>query len=330
MKILVILGFLLAIFTSTSIAALNDSTRPFNDAQDKYYIMLMQSEFAKLDSEADSARKNLTTLADGQSQLAALYAGVSGCMTSGCQNLLSSDNWKDRLKKLNEWVKDRPNSITAKVALATYYLEYGWSIRGQHYVDSVPSEALHVFQDNVELSRVELMKLKVDGKSDPGWYTSLLRVGRSQGWSRQAFETLYNEAVSKFPRYIPLYFEMATYLAPRWYGSVPEFNAYVRKVTKTTYPILGDTLYARLNWLMATNDMFQNGQAEWSEMKKGFERIVKDYPHPWNIHNFANYSCFAGDMKTFKKLNTKIDGNPILDAFWGDKKNYESCLKASK
>ncbi len=61
-------------------------------------------------------------------------------------------------------------------------------------------------------------------------------------------------------------------------------------------------------------------------MKKGFERIFRDYPHLWNINNFAKFSCFDGDFTTFAKLNEKIDGKPILAAFWVLGKNYNWCV----
>ncbi|WP_455212281.1 hypothetical protein, partial [Kaarinaea lacus] len=304
----------------------DDTSRPFNVARDQYWNMLINEKYKQLDDESNLARENLTTVADGQPKLAAFYAGVSGCLTSGCANALSNEDWKMRLKKLKAWVARNPNSNTARIALATYNLEYGWAARGQGFINTVEPQALDIFQEYVERARVELNKLENIGKHDPGWYTSLLRVARSQGWSRKDFNALYSEAVSKFPQYIPLYFEMATYLAPRWYGSISELRSYIDEVTKKTYPIMGDTLYARLNWLMSTGKMFQNGQASWGRMKKGFERIIRDYPHRWNINNYAKFACLAGDTETFASLNKTINGDPILAAFWGSRKNYDICV----
>jgi hypothetical protein len=320
--------FLSALLVPLTVFAASDSQRPFNEARDQYYSMLVNGEFQRLDTEAQTAREKSLVLDDGQPRLAALYAGISGCLTSGCQNTLAKEDWEKRLARLKEWVKTNPDSITASVALATYYLEYGWVVRGQGYRDSVHEEAWPVFNENANKSKTELMALGARVKNDPGWYTSLLRVARSQGWPLREFDDVYNEAVKRFPGYLPLYFEKAQYLAPRWHGSKEEFKKYVEDVTKETDPILGKTLYARLNWLIYTNDMFSTGQANWSEMKSGFERIVKDYPHPWNINNYAKFACLARDAKTFAALNEKIDGHPILAAFGGDQEWFDWCRKS--
>lgn len=319
--------FLLALLVPFSVFASGDSQRPFNEARDQYYSMLVNGEFQRLEIEAQNAREKSLVLDDGQPRLAALYAGTSGCLTSGCQNTLTKEEWDRRLKRLKEWVETNPDSITASVALATYYLEYGWSVRGSGYRDTVREDAWPIFRKNTDKAKTDLQALGGRAKNDPGWYTSLLRVARSQGWPLREFDDVYNEAVKRFPGYIPLYFEKAQYLAPRWWGSREEFKKYVEEVTNETDQIMGKTLYARLNWLVYTNDMFSNGQANWSEMKNGFDRIVKDYPHPWNINNYAKFACLARDAETFAALEQKIDGHPILVAFGGDQEWYEWCRK---
>jgi hypothetical protein len=325
MTIKTILSVLFMFSAAVSFAS-DDSSRPFNAARDQYWNLLVNEQYKQLDEEANSAREKLLVVADGQPRLATFYAGVSGCLTSGCRNTLSFEDWELRLKKLKDWVARYPNSNTARIALATYNLEFGWAARGQGSINAVKPQALDFFQQYVERARIELTQLESIGKNDPGWYTSLLRVARSQGWSRKEFNALYDEAVTKFPQYIPLYFEMATYLAPRWYGSTTELRSYIEEAVEKTYPTMGDTLYARLNWLMSTGNMFQNGQTSWSRMKKGFERIVKDYPHRWNINNYAKFACLAGDTETFARLNKTINDDPIIAAFWGSRKNYDVCV----
>ena len=325
MTIKMILTISILLFATKAIA-LGESNIPFDAARDRYWNMLVSEKYKQLEHESKSAREDLAPLADGQPRLAAFYAGVSGCLTSGCRNTLSSADWKLRFEKLKKWVASDPNSNTAKIALATYDLEYGWAARGQGPVDTVTPLAMAIFREYVDRARVRLIGLENIGKSDPGWYTSLLRVARSQGWPRKDFIALYGEALNKFPGYIPIYYEMATYLAPRWYGSIPELRSYIDEVTKNTYSTMGGTLYTRLNWLMSTDNMFQNGQASWGRMRMGFERIIKDYPDPWNINNYAMFACLAGDSETFAKLNKTINGDPIIAAFWGSRQNYDICV----
>ena len=72
--------------------------------------------------------------------------------------------------------------------------------------------------------------------------------------------------------------------------------------------------------------MFDNGQADWSRMKAGFERMIKDYPDPWNINNYAKFACLAEDWKTVSFLNKQIEQKPLLDAWSRSQKYYDYCI----
>jgi uncharacterized protein DUF4034 len=321
----------------------NPLKRPFNEVRGKYSELLMKGKFQLLDAEAKLARKNSSTLADGQPRLAAFYLGVSG------QNIKNEDREKF-LQQLKKWSQSNPSSLSAKIANASYYIQYAWAIRGAGY--KVKNGGREAFHEYMEKAKVELMKLDENNKSiptwytpllevlkidsnidiriDPGWYGSMLKVARSQGWDYSIFDTLYLEGVKKFPEYLPLYFEKAQYLAPRWYGSISELSTYIKNVTEETKPILGYTLYARLNWLVSTTDMFDNGQANWNEMKKGFETIIQDYPHAWIINNYGKFSCEARDWDTLYSLKNKIQLHPLNAAWYKSSKFRNDCIYFAK
>lgn len=328
---------------SHTVIAVDPTKRPFNEVRDKYSDLLMEGNFRLLDAEAKLARENSSTLPDGQPRLAAFYLGVSG------QNIKNEEREKFQ-QQLKKWSEYNPSSLSAKIANASYYVQYAWAVRGSGY--KVKKEGREAFGEFMEKAKIELMKLDENNKSiptwytpvldmlridsnidiriDPGWYGSMLNIARTQGWDYQDFDTLYSEGVKKFPLYLPIYFEKAQYLAPRWYGSISELNTYIKNVTEETKPILGYTLYARLNWLVSTTDMFENGQAEWSEMKKGFETIMEDYPHAWIINNYGKFSCEAKDWDTLNSLTSKIQVRPLKAAWYKSPKFMNDCINYAK
>lgn len=64
------------------------------------------------------------------------------------------------------------------------------------------------------------------------------------------------------------------YYAPRWYGSPEQLHDCIERAVPNTKAALGDTMYARMNWSMHADDMFDDGQASWPQMRSGFERTI--------------------------------------------------------
>lgn len=299
--------------------------RPFEKAAQQYYQKLIERQFDELERVADESRKNNVTISDGQPKLAAIYGGVAGCLSSGCYNRLSEAQWQDRYQLLLEWRKKAPQSVTAEIALASFFIEHAWAIRGQGYANTVRSEAWPGFHESMEIALKHLEGATPAAKNDPGWYAAMLAVGVAQGWKIERFEHIYKKGTEKYPLYLPLYFKASSYFAPRWYGAPATLRAFIEKSVAATRSQLGETLYARLNWSLWTQEMFKNGQADWPRMKTGFERIVADYPDPWNVNNFAKFACLAGDRATIISLLDKIGDRPI-EAAWGTIQYYHQCV----
>ncbi|MEH6459148.1 DUF4034 domain-containing protein [Chitinimonas sp. JJ19] len=293
--------------------------------QKKYEQLLLEKKFGELDKAAREAiRQNLMT-SEGLPVLDAIYTGTAGCVARQCQYHGSADYWINKKKLLVAWKAHSPKSITAKIANAMYFLEFGWGMRGAGHASSVTDEQWQLFHESIEKAKLELLAVRSVGANDPGWYSAMLLVALAQGWESSDFDKVYSEATTKFPTYIPFYFTAANYHSERWYGSRAEFDLYVQRAAQQTNQRLGDSLYARLNWLLSSNSMFANGQAEWPRMRKGFERIVRDYPDAWNLNNFGKFACMAGDARILPAIMKKIGGAPIISA-WNSQRYYESCL----
>lgn len=299
--------------------------RPFQRETDTYLALLMQERYDELERAAQRARESSAAISDGQPLLAAIYGGTAGCMTQGCQNRLTDELWQVRRQKLEGWVKRHPASPTAKVALGMFHAEYAWFARGQGYSNTVGKDAWTLFRERLELARVALEQLDEATRQDPGWSAAMLDVGLAQRWPRDRFGALYEQAAQRHPYYLPIHFAASAYYSPRWYGSEAELRRFIERAVERTSPRWGEMLYARLNWSLWTQDMFEDGQTDWKRMSAGFERILRDHPDPWNLNNFARFACHAEDLKTAAGLIEKIGDKPLVAAWWNDLRHYERC-----
>ena len=322
MRITLLMLFVLA----TSAAAQSISPRPMQRAADDYLGLLMSRSYDKLDQAADEARAKDLALSDGQPLLTAIYDGVIGC---GCGNQLTDELWQVRKQRIEEWAKRKPQSTTARLALAAFPVRYAWMARGGGYANTVSPEGWKLFRERMEEGRKSLLALKGNARQDAGWYEMMLDVALSQGWPREKYDALFSEAVEKYPYYSPFYFSRMEFYDARWHGSQQESQRVVEEAVARTRERWGEILYARLNWLIADEMMFLTGRIDWPRMKSGFEQMVKDYPDPWNFHNFAKFACLASDLKTLQTLLPKISGGPIVAAWDNRPEFYRHCTMAA-
>lgn len=330
MRLLHTLLCCLFFYAFDSAAARYEDPRPINNFAAKTAQMLRAGDFQGLETMAANLRAKLPLLSDGQPALSGFYAGVSKCVEMRCgDERMAPEDWKAHEKLLARWRSKFPKSITAMTATAMYWKEYGWFARGLGYANTVNQDQWASFESRVEKAHSLFEAIRARTDKDAVWYDGMLSIAKAQGWPDTAFEAIYQEGVGRFPGYLPLYFQKAAQLSPRWGGSQSAFSRYVDSVVKGTSKNMGETMYARLNWSSWSPEMFTDGQADWSRMKRGFERLTQDYPDRWNINAYAKFSCLAGDVQTLKQQLAKIVKEPILD-LWGSMDFYSQCVVFSR
>lgn len=289
----------------------------------------MSEQFEELEVNASDARKNNSTISDGQPLLAAIYGGISGCESLSCSFPKTLAEWREKEKILVKWINKYPTSVTAQVGYAGYYIQLGWFHRGGGYSNTVSKESRMLFNENIEKARVLLESHPGKTKKDAGWYLAMLGVALYQGWSEEKFNEIYNEAVKFHSTYIPLYFLKASYMEPKWHGSLLKFNDYVGSVVKNTKPALGNQMYARLHWSGSGKNLFKSGRTDWNKMKQSFEELVAKYPDPWNVNNYAKFACLAEDYSKLSELLAVIGNNTLSAAWYNDSNFYFTCYDFS-
>src|SRR5262249_19756338 len=85
-----------------------------------------QERFDDLDCIADQLRAGRTRFAGGAWQLVTLYQGLDDPLVGHA----TEADWQAHVERLKRWVKTKPLSITARVALAEAYSGFAWDARG--------------------------------------------------------------------------------------------------------------------------------------------------------------------------------------------------------
>lgn len=224
------------------------------------------------------------------------------------------------------WERDRPQSAAVAIVQAIRWQRRAWEARGGTY--SVPGEAMQLFRDRLLLASKALEKSESLGPRSAMWYWVALIIAGSSGQPVPQFDALFEEAVTKFPTYQPLYFTRMNYLMPQWGGSFDEVDKFVERSVQRTKAVDGEAFYA---WLYVDivrkidGNLFETTRARWPRMKRGFEDMVKRYPDPYNRNFFAAYACLARDRETTARLMSE-PAVKYLDGFV-DGITTEGCRK---
>jgi hypothetical protein len=289
--------------------------------------MLYQERFSELEKEAQEFRKNKTRLPDGTWMLQFFYEGLS-------VKDKTPEGWKHYFNIINKWLNQAPDSITARIAAAGAWIDYGATVRGKGYAESVSEEGWQILAESNEKALKLLETKPSDGMDDcPQRYSYLLNIARVQGWSRPQFEALFHEAVTFEPTYYSFYIRKAKYLLPRWYGEEGEWQQFAKDAIALTPASEGKSVYMRIvaSLLMAPDiSSLSDPRISWSLLKQGYMDVEKNFPGSrWNLNTFCKYACKAGDRETARELFNRIGEKPYLEA-WGDKAEFEKWRKWSE
>ena len=229
--------------------------------------------------------------------------------------------------KVAEWMQAYPASRGARMAAALTVFEKGWIARGDAAVAKVPEEAWPVYKANV-LAALQLLDAQDEAtKQDPAWITERIDMAYLLE-PRSAVERRLEQALARPTDYHGIYFVGANFYLPRWGGSDADVADFMQRILGppplTTEPYV---VYARAGWSVSDPKMFVNHRVAWPAMKRGFEELLANYPHPWNVNNFAHFACLAGDWETVRNLTARIE-RPTTEAW--QEVSYEDCQRAGQ
>jgi hypothetical protein len=209
-------------------------------------------------------------------------------------------------KVMEDWAKAMPASKLRPVIEALRWQRLAWNARGGSFASATPDEAMQVFRERLAKSARALEASAETGKESPIWYWVALIVAGSSGAPAAHFDALFEEAVTRFPAYQPLYQTRVNYLLPQWGGDYRQVDAFIDRAVTRTSSMEGESfyvwLYADLASKLRRRDFFEESAISWPRMKRSFEDLVRRYPDAYNKAQFLTFACRVRDKETTARL----------------------------
>ena len=244
-------------------------TREVIDISNRTEMWLAVKDYDDLDAFAKKLRDSKECYADGAWKLKFIYDGGLK-LPEGA----SATEWTAHLAALEAWTNARPDSITARVALAYSLVLYAWNARGDGLADTVTDQGWRLFNQRLNEAVTVLDEAKPLPQQCPYWWNVRLITELGLSTARSQYDQTFEAATRDWPDYENYYTRRAYYLFPRWYGTEGEWESDLGNAADKTGDNEGDLLYARVVWQMHQcgffTNIFKECNLSWPRVDKGF------------------------------------------------------------
>lgn len=305
-------------------------TKELDVVRDQAMTFLREKDYDKLDELAAKLRSSKDCYADGTWKLSELYYALAvsnNIYGNEMFDHISDKSFEDRLAELQDWVKAKPDSITARIALANVQDDYGWNARGGDYAGKVADEGWRLFGERLNEAVKTLREVKNMDEKCPWYWYEMMRVAGGMQLPKDQLNNIFNQAIIYEPNFVAYYGCRANFLLPRWYGSQGEWENDLAKSADNIGGDDGDMLYAQVVWRVNRvtsfdSNIFQENNLSWPRVKRGFEVLEKHYPNALAVKNEAAYlAVFAQDAQTARKYFDETKGQ-IDGSIWYSKEEF--------
>ncbi|MBX9725315.1 MAG: DUF4034 domain-containing protein, partial [Candidatus Obscuribacterales bacterium] len=160
--------------------------------------LLRKKKFKELEEIAGKLRTQKSSNTEGYWKLDHFYTSLQTARSS------SDRAYVDNIELLKEWLKEIPDSATARGILAQLYIDYAWQARGSGYANTVTDEAWKLFRERIELARATLDADPKIKEKCPYSLSVYGTISMAQGWESQDHEKLLKECHKLWPTYSAL------------------------------------------------------------------------------------------------------------------------------
>ena len=285
--------------------------------------LLRDSAFERIDAIADGLRKSQARLATGALKLTQLHVVLSRVPDGAVDG-----QWEARIEQCREWIKQRPDSVTAHILLITLLESYAWHARGSGYASTVPAKGAVLFRERVEEAVEALRAAGEFAKQDPEWFVAAVHLAIDQGWSAEVVEELCEGSAKVDPKFLRTMIEAARYYYPQWNGKPGDLEEFATFAVSLTEEQWGKAAYARIvhqTQLQFGYRVFHDFGFSWETTKQGFQDWNRRYPPDLNrTETFCRLACDARDRETAAKLFADI-GSRGSTSVWYSQEHFQRC-----
>jgi Domain of unknown function (DUF4034) len=281
-------------------------------------IDLVQEKFDELDRMAAEYRSEKSRLPGGDWKLRLFYSALDAPQ-------LTDKDSVDHIAHLERWMQQRPQSITARVALATSLHRWAWVARGNGMANTVTTEGWQLFNERIQRSlQVLVSAAKLDAQC-PEWYSEMMTVGLAQSWDAGRMKDIFDRGIQAEPDYFYLYLQYANYLLPKWDGKPGDASAFAKTSADNVGGDAGDELYFQIATVLIKrgDGDFPVHEMDWERIQRGYQALSAQYGATRQSKNQIAFMAYKYKDAAFARQQFDLIGNNWSPFVWRDRKFFD-------
>ena len=236
--------------------------------------LLWTEKFDELEAIIAQIRRDRPRDANGRARLSVFYEGMMSL--AGAES-----EWQADLTLYTRWIRAKPKSAAAHIALAHFWKQYAWNARGTDYAYTVSEDGYEKYQERIEKAyELTELALKLEEK-DAYLFRLKMELAVDRGQSTEVVESIVRRSLEIDPEYLATLSEAVRYYLPRWHGGPGELEKFIEHGADLTRAQAGESFYA-LGVMEASryhsSDIFEDFQFSWPRVKQGFADLRRRYP----------------------------------------------------
>jgi hypothetical protein len=279
---------------------------------------LVQEKFDNLDRMAAQYRSEKSRFPGGEWKLAYFYGALD-------KPQLTDKDTREHLAHLKHWIAQRPESITARIALATSLHRWAWVARGNGMADTVTAEGWRLFEERINESLKVLKAAANLHEQCPQWYSEMMVVGLAQSWDESKMKEIFEQGIRFEPGYFRLYKQYANYLLPKWDGKPGDASAFAKTAADNVGGEEGDVIYFHI----ATAVIGKNGkefsvhEMDWPRIQRGYQALTAQYGTTGWLKNEIAYFAYKYRDAAFARQQFDLIGDRWDRGVWRDRVYFD-------
>ena len=279
---------------------------------------LVTERFDNLDRMAAQYRSEKSRFPGGGWKLTAFYGALDAPQ-------ITDKDTREHLEHLRHWIAERPESITARVALATSLHRWAWVARGNGGADTVTPEGWRLFGERIDESLKVLKAAANLHEQCPQWYSEMMIVGLAQSWDAKRMEEIFDQGIQFEPGYFRLYKQYANYLLPKWDGKPGDASAFAKTAADNVGGEQGDVIYFHI----ATAVIGKNGKGfgvhemDWPRIQRGYQALTAQYGATGWLKNEIAYFAYEYRDAAFARQQFDLIGDHWARSVWRDRVYFD-------
>lgn len=221
------------------------------------------------------------------------------------------------MERIQEWMRAKPDSVAARIALAGAYVKAAWAARGNGLAKTVTPEGWRGFRHNLALAEKTLQEAEALQQKDPHLYAVWLTVAQGMGYPRPARDELFDKGYRILPGYAPLVGRMANGLQPKWGGPPGALERFAQVAANGAPDGMADETY------VLAADTLPRSAPEWGfdydRIRRGLADARRRFPSSnWLLNKECAYAVAYDDRATAHRLFQEIGDRWHGPVWWSE------------